>query len=243
VAGYAALGLDHRVLKNKWAGSLGMALGADGILIGSGLQLLAVEGAMRIMAVAASHKSFIHFVVEWLSESRPYVRVAGVAKLGLLHFEKIGFAFEGMRAMTIRAAYVGVAMRRALEVRVRTGVAGQTARVNLLRGSVLKDKNLGFVTASSHVLCAGSVAALAALMRGSALGIEHCFPVRRLFPAVVRGLRDKSCMSPSRRTWKLRVRTHWPQVCFAIEHSSPPPAAELGSERGRARQKDKRKET
>lgn len=87
VAGYAALGLDHRVLKGKWACSLGMALGADGILIGSGLQLLAIEGAMRIMAVAASHKPFIHFVVERLSERRPYLRVAGVAKLGLGHFE------------------------------------------------------------------------------------------------------------------------------------------------------------
>lgn len=90
-----------------------------------------------------------------------------------------------MRAVTIRAAYLGMAMRRALEVGVCSGVAGQTARVDLLGGSVLKDKNLGFVTASSHVICAGSVAALAALMRGPPLGIQRCFPVRRLFPAVV----------------------------------------------------------
>src|ERR1700730_248602 len=90
-----------------------------------------------------------------------------------------------MRAVTIRTAYLGMARRRAIEVRVRSGVAGQTARVNLLRGSVLKDKNLGFVAASGHVICAGSVAALAALTRGSALGIKRRFPVRRLFPAVV----------------------------------------------------------
>src|ERR1700686_4345946 len=91
-----------------------------------------------------------------------------------------------MRAVTIRAGYRVAAMRRALEVRVCSGVAGQTARVNLLRGRVLKDKNLGLVTASSDVICARSVAALAALMRGPPPGIERCFPVRRLFPAVVK---------------------------------------------------------
>lgn len=50
----AALGLDHGMLKDKWTCGLGMALGADCVLIGSRLQLLAFEGAMRIVTIAAA---------------------------------------------------------------------------------------------------------------------------------------------------------------------------------------------
>src|SRR5581483_548625 len=47
----AAIGLHHRMLVNERSCRLGMALDADGILLGGSAQCLAVEGAMRIMAV------------------------------------------------------------------------------------------------------------------------------------------------------------------------------------------------
>ena len=87
VACNAPLGFDHGMLKDKWAGGLAMALGADLILIGSCLQLLAFKGAVGIMAVAARHQPFIHFVVEGLSERRFHFGMAGVAQLRLGDFE------------------------------------------------------------------------------------------------------------------------------------------------------------
>jgi hypothetical protein len=132
VACGAALRFNYRMLEDEWACGLGVALGADRILIRGGLQHLALEGAVRIMAVAAGHEPFIHFVVKWLSKLRFDIRVAGVAKLWLGDFEEIGFACERMYAVTVRATYLGLAMRRALKVRVRFGVTGQTARVDFL---------------------------------------------------------------------------------------------------------------
>ena len=76
-------------------------------------------------------------------------------------------------------------MRGALEVGVRTGVAGQTASVNLLGGSAFKDENLGFIAAAGDVVRAGTVAAFAALMRGPTFCIEPGLPMRRSFPGVV----------------------------------------------------------
>jgi len=46
-----ALGLDHGMLVNKRPTCLRVALGADRILIGSGLEIVIAEGAMWIVAV------------------------------------------------------------------------------------------------------------------------------------------------------------------------------------------------
>ena len=83
VASDAALGFDHGMLKDKWTCGLGMALGADCVLIGSRPQLRTFEGAMWIVTIAAGQQPFIHFVMKGLRERRLYVGVAGVAKLGL----------------------------------------------------------------------------------------------------------------------------------------------------------------
>ena len=88
--------------------------------------------------------------------------------------------------MTVCAAYVGMGMRRALEVGVRSGVAGRTARVNFLGGSLVKEKYLGFVAASGYMIRAGAVAAFAALVTGlDALGVERRLPVRRSFKTLI----------------------------------------------------------
>ena len=90
-----------------------------------------------------------------------------------------------MRAMTVDAAYLGPAMRRALEIRMRSHVTGETVCVSFLRGSVLEDKNLGFIATACNVLGSWPVAALATLMGGLRFGIECCFPMRRFLPRVI----------------------------------------------------------
>ena len=87
VARDAALGLDYGMLKDKRTCGLGVALGADRVLIGSRLQLLAFESAMRIVTIAAAQQPFIDFVMERLREGWFHVGVAGVAKLRLRDFE------------------------------------------------------------------------------------------------------------------------------------------------------------
>ena len=93
-----------------------------------------------------------------------------------------------MHAVTVHAADLGVAMRGALEVRVRSGVAGQTPFVNFLRGSFLKDKYLASVAAAVDMVRSGPVATLATLVGGAAFRIQHRLPVRRLRPGVVQVL-------------------------------------------------------
>ena len=164
VARDTALGFDHGMLKDKWTCGLGVALGANRVLIGRRLQLLRFEGAMRIVAIATGQQPLVDFVMERLRERRFHVCVAGVAELRLRDFEQVGFALEGMRAVTVDAANLGVAMRGALEVGMRSYVAGQAARVHFRRGSFLKDEDFGFVTTARHVIGAGTVAAFATLM-------------------------------------------------------------------------------
>jgi hypothetical protein len=64
-----------------------MALAANGVLIGSRLQLLGFEGAMRVVTIATGDQPFVHLVMEGLRERRFHISVAGVAKLRLRNFE------------------------------------------------------------------------------------------------------------------------------------------------------------
>jgi hypothetical protein len=140
---------------------------------------------MRIVTIAAGQQPFIDFVMKWLRERRFHVCVAGVAQLRLRDFEEIGFALKGMRAVTVGAAYLGAGMRGALEVRMRSGVAAQTARIHFFSGSLPEEKYLGFVTTARHVIGARPVAAFATLVGGAAFLIKRRLPVRRLRPTVV----------------------------------------------------------
>ena len=53
VAGYAAFGLDGRVLKSEWPGFVSVAIEAELVLRGCGAQLVRQETAVRVMAIAA----------------------------------------------------------------------------------------------------------------------------------------------------------------------------------------------
>ena len=83
VAQTAAFRSDWRVLINKRPCFFRMALYTDGVPGDAALQFLLLEGAMGIVAIAASHQPFIHFMMERLRKSRLHVRVAGIAELRL----------------------------------------------------------------------------------------------------------------------------------------------------------------
>ena len=76
VAGDATVRLDRRMLEHKGPTRLGVALGANRVLIGGGLEIAVAEGSMRIMAVAALHQAFIHLVMKGHVELRLHVSVA-----------------------------------------------------------------------------------------------------------------------------------------------------------------------
>ena len=118
MAGYAAFGLDRRVLESKWPGFVSVAIEAELVLCVGGPQLVRKEPAVRVVAIAAGHKPFIYFVVEWLGEIRFYLKMAGVAKLRLLQLQEPGLHFWGVNRMAINAPDIIFYMLRTKEVGV-----------------------------------------------------------------------------------------------------------------------------
>ena len=74
---------DWRVFIDERACLFRMALYADGVPGDTASQFLLLEGAMRIVTIAAIHQSFIDLVMERLSKSGLDVSVAGIAELRL----------------------------------------------------------------------------------------------------------------------------------------------------------------
>ena len=83
VARSAAFRSDWRVFIDKRACFFRVTLNADGVPGDAASQFLLLEGAMRIVTIAASHQTFIHLVMERLRKSGLDVSVAGIAKLRL----------------------------------------------------------------------------------------------------------------------------------------------------------------
>ena len=63
VATDAALGLDRHVLVNERTLLVDVALVADGVAVWHGPELAGDRRSMRVVAVAALHKTFVHAVV------------------------------------------------------------------------------------------------------------------------------------------------------------------------------------
>ena len=83
VARTATFRSDWRVLINKRTCLFRMALYTDGVPGDAASQFLLLEGAMRIVTIAASHQSFIDFMMKRLRKSRLDVSVAGIAEFRL----------------------------------------------------------------------------------------------------------------------------------------------------------------
>jgi len=87
VATKAPLGLDRGMLKDKRSACLRMALGADRILIGCGLEVVISKRAMRIVAIGALDQALVDLVVKGHIKARFDIGVALEAKGRLADFE------------------------------------------------------------------------------------------------------------------------------------------------------------
>ena len=83
VASHATLGLHSSVLEHERPAGFCVALGADRILIRGALQVCAVEGSVRIVAIGAARNAFVHLVMERHRELRLLIGVTLVAQVWL----------------------------------------------------------------------------------------------------------------------------------------------------------------
>ena len=87
VAAHATFRLHRGVFEYEGSARLGVAPGADGILIGGGANIVVAKGAVNVMAVAALEQALIHLVMEGLRERGLYICVARIAERRLGGFE------------------------------------------------------------------------------------------------------------------------------------------------------------
>ena len=84
VARRAAFHFERCMFENEWTCFIAMALNAGGISPNSELRLFLLEAAVRIVTVAAIHRSFENLVMERLAELSLCFRMARHAKLRLV---------------------------------------------------------------------------------------------------------------------------------------------------------------
>lgn len=161
VASNAAFRLHRCMLVDERPACFRVALRADCILIGGGLQVGFVECAVRIVAVAAAHRALIDRVMERHVERRLLVAVALEAELGLFSLQQLLRSFGIVNAVAAEAADAGFGMRRAIEIRVSAGVAAEAGGVNLFGTELADVLNLCDIAAAFDVGLAGTVATLA----------------------------------------------------------------------------------
>lgn len=147
---------------DKWPTRLGVALRADRVLIGRRLQVVVPERAVRVVAVRAAHRAFVHLVVEWHAELRLHVVVALEAKRGLRRLQQLCLVFALVDTMAARAADIRLGMRRALKVRMRARMTLQARLVDLFGRVLAGVEYLCDIPAAIHVRLAWTMAALAA---------------------------------------------------------------------------------
>ena len=161
VASQTALGLDHGMLIYKRSTSLCVALGADGILIGRGLEVVVPEGAMRIVAVGALNQALVNLVVKGHIEGRFDIGMTLEAKGRLAGLEHGSLRSSLMHGVAADATHVGLSVRRAEEVRMSACVAAEASGIYGLGIRSRKIQDLCLVAARLYVSLPRPVAALA----------------------------------------------------------------------------------
>lgn len=161
VAADAALGLDGSMLIHKRPARFGVALCADGILIGGGFEVVRLEGAVWIVAIAAANRAFVHRMVERHIECRLLIAMALEAELGLFGLEQALRSFGMVDAVAAEAADAGFGMRGTLEIRMGAGVAAQAGGTGIFGAEFVEAADLGDIASAIDVSFAGSVTAFA----------------------------------------------------------------------------------
>ncbi len=163
VASHTPLGLDRDVFKDERPARLGVALGADRVLVGRRPQVVGQEGAVHVVAIAARDQAFLHLVMEGHVERRLSIGVALEAERRLLSLQQVLFFLALMNAVAANAADVRLGVGRAVKVRVRVRVTGEAHGVILFNRVLRGIENLGDVAAPGNVGSARAVATLAPL--------------------------------------------------------------------------------
>jgi hypothetical protein len=180
MAGGTAVNLYDRVLEDKWAGLVRVALVANGVARGRGAKLARLESAVRIVAISAIYNAFVDAMVERTGECLLHLQMARKTEFGLLLPQKV-LSFLGIvRIVAVGAADIVLKVRGAAEVRVFSAVlvTAQAARADFFGGRVFEREGLGFVAAAFHVFLTGAVARFTAVPFGSSFGIERRGEVR-----------------------------------------------------------------
>ena len=161
VARQAALSLDWSMLEYKRPARLCVALGADGVLIGCGFEIVISKSAMWIMAVGTLDQALVDLVMKGHIEVRFHIGVALKAERGLAHLEQRRVWRSLMYRMATDTAHVCLGMGRAQEVWMSASVAAQASSIDSLGVGHGKIKDLGLVASRFHMRLAWSVATLA----------------------------------------------------------------------------------
>src|SRR6202161_3618846 len=163
MASHTPLGLDRDVFIDERPSRLGVALGADCVLVGRRPHVVGSEGAVHVVTIAARDQAFVHLVVERHIERRLSVGVALEAERRLRSLQQRFFFLALMSAVAANTADLRLGVGRAVKVRVRSRVTGQTLGVNLF-GRVLRGiEYLGYVAAAGNVVGSRTVTSLTTL--------------------------------------------------------------------------------
>lgn len=142
MTGDATFGLDYVMFILKWTGHLGMALGADEVLLCRRALKLLPKAPVRLMTVGAQHQSLFHFMAEYGGELSPLFIVTLKAQLRLGGCKQILRLGRSMNAVAPNAAYMVPGMNRALKDYMLAGVALQAAIVYLHRIGLCRVEDL-----------------------------------------------------------------------------------------------------
>ena len=160
VASQASLCLDRGMLVNKRPARLRVALCANRILVGRGLQVLAIERAMRIVAVGTLNQALVKLVVKGHIEGRFDIGMTLEAKGRLAGLEHGSLRSSLMHGVAADATHVGLSVRRAEEVRMSACVAAEASGIYGLGIRSRKIQDLCLVAARLYVSLPRPVAAL-----------------------------------------------------------------------------------
>ena len=160
----ASLRLHRHVLKDERSALIHVALGADHVLIGRGPQVVVLEGAVHVVAVAALDQAFVH---RWwkgmencgLTSAWHWKQSVGSASLEQAALSTGSNCFAGgvhchVNRVATDAAHIGLGVGRAHEVGMRSGVATEALGVNVFGRGLGGIEDLGYVAAAGHVLAA-----------------------------------------------------------------------------------------
>lgn len=162
MAGLAVVDPQWAVLKNKWAGFVGMAIDAPflGSRCQSGQRVSVLD--MDLVAVGTFHRAFADWMVEGLSKRAQSHRVAGRAEIGLFFSKQPGgraFLVDTVATETGDVVF-GVARRHESRQDAVPRVARKTARDRPL-GRLVGETDRQVVSARFNMFGPGPMAVFA----------------------------------------------------------------------------------